>query len=178
MRLAVAVAVLLLALVAAGCGSEDEASSAAEWADSFCTATQDWMNELERIGEDLSDLSTLSSETIDRAVEEARDATDTYVDDVRELGAPETESGDEIESSLENLADEVEAEKEEAEQALEDAEGEGLPGLAAAGREIAASVSAMFAALQGTFAALEQADVDGELETALEGSTACDELRS
>lgn len=176
MRIAVALAVVgLLAGFSAGCGGDDaDASSAAAWADAFCTSTQEWRTELQRIGDEISDVGSLSQETIEQAVEDARDATDEYVDDVRALGAPETESGAEVEESVEQLADDVEAEKEEAEEALEGAEG--LAGYAQAGQDVAASVSAMFAAIQQTLTAIGQADVDGELETAFEESDACDEI--
>ena len=86
----------------------------------------------------------------------------------------DTDSGDEIESSLEQLADEVEAEKAEIENALEDVSG--ITGLATAGREVAASVSSMFVALERAFQEFEDADVNGELQTAFEESSACDEI--
>jgi hypothetical protein len=176
MRLAVALALLVLSLgVAAGCASDDPATDAtAAWADSFCTATVEWTSELERIADNLSNLTDLSSASIEEAAEEAREATDTYTAEVRELGSPDTEGGDQIESSLETLADEVDGEMNEIEDAVEDAEG--LQGLVTAGRDVAASVSAMFVSLQRVFETFEDADPAGELETAFEESDACDEI--
>jgi hypothetical protein len=176
MRLAVALASLLLLVgLAAGCGDDEpDESATAAWADSFCTATVDWTTELERIVDDLGDLSNLSSAAIEESAQEARDATDAYVEDVRDLGSPETEGGDEIESSLETLADEVDEEMAEIEDSVEDIEG--LTGLATAGREVAASVTAMFTALQTVFETLESSDPAGELETAFDESDACQDL--
>ena len=85
--------VVALALVATGCAGDDESETSAttEWASDFCTSTLAWSDELERIGEDVSDLTSLSSDTIRDAGEEARTATETYVDEIRGLGGPDTD---------------------------------------------------------------------------------------
>ena len=153
---------------------EPETSATAEWADGFCTATLTWSDELERIADGIGDLGSLSSETVTQAVEEAGTATDDYVEAGRGLGGPDTDSGDEIEDSLEQLADEVEAERAEIEDALEDVSG--VTGLATAGHDVAASVSSMFVSLGRVFETIESADVNGEIQTALEESSACDEI--
>jgi hypothetical protein len=168
------VAVLSLAVVAGCAGDESDTSATTEWADEFCTATLTWSDELQRIADDIGDLGNLSSETVTQAAEEAGTATDDYVEAVRDLGGPGTDSGDEIEDALEELADEVEAEKAEIEDALEDVSG--ITGLATAGRDIAASASSMFVSLERAFQAFEDADVSGELQTAFEESSACDEI--
>jgi hypothetical protein len=177
MRIAVALVLLVLSLgFAAGCAGDDEPdqSETAAWAETFCTATLDWTNELRRIADDLGNLASLSSASIEQASEEARAATDEFTAEVRDLGSPGTEGGDEIESSLETLADDVDGEAEEIEDALEDLDG--LAGLATAGREVAASVSAMFVSLERVFETVDSADPAGELQTAFEETDACDEI--
>jgi hypothetical protein len=176
-RAVIALAALALSLgVIAGCAGDDEPdeNATAAWADSFCTATLAWSTEVRRIAEDLGNLQALSSEAVSDAAEQARDATDDFVSEVRGLGSPETEGGDEIESSLETLATEIEGEMEEIEDAVEDLQG--LNGIVTAGRDVAASVSAMFVSLQRVFETFEEADPAGELETAFEQSDACDEI--
>lgn len=174
MLLALAVAVTGFALAAAGCGGDDEASSTTEWAEEFCSATRAWGDEVERIAEDI-DLSSISSDTLERAAEDAREVTDDYIEEIRDLGGPDTVSGDEIEGSVEELADEVEAEREEIEDAVDDAGG--LTGAVSAARDIAASVAAMFTALERTLEAIDEADVDGELETAFDEAESCEGFR-
>jgi ABC-type transporter Mla subunit MlaD len=172
--------VLLLLLIplgtAAGCAGDDESDTSAttEWATDFCTATLAWSDELQRIGEDVSDFTSLSRETIEEAGEQVGTATDTFVEAVRDLGGPDTDSGDAVESSLETLADEVEAEQAEIEDAIEEISG--ITGLTTAAREVAASAAAMFTALEQTLTAIEEADVDGEIETAFQEAEACDEI--
>ena len=61
MRKAVLVLLASLALVAAGCGGDDEPTAAPvdEWADGFCTAISTWTDELEQIRDRFDDLSWL-----------------------------------------------------------------------------------------------------------------------
>ncbi len=178
MRSALLLAALVLSLgIAAGCaGDEPETSPANEWADIFCSATVAWTDELRRIAGTLTDLTTISSAKIETASEEAREATDEYLDEVRGLGAPDTESGEEIKTSLDRLADEVDGEMDEIEDAVDDIQG--LTGLVTAGREVSASVAAMFVSLQRVFETIESSDPSGELKTAFEESDACDEISS
>lgn len=165
-------------LFAAGCGGDDEPAAgeatASEWADDFCTAVTEWTDELQRIGDDFGDPSSLSADTIEQAARDANAATDEFVSEVRSLGAPDIESGEEIRDSLETFADSVEAERDEIEEAIEDTSG--ITGITAAVAAIGASLSAMATAFQTTFETLESSDVSGELETALEESSACDEI--
>lgn len=170
---ALAVVLSALVLVAAGCGGDDEeTSSAAAWAEDFCTSVTEWQDEIERIGDEL--LESPSTEALEDASQEASDVTDAFIEEVRELGGPETESGEEVEDSVEELADIVDEEKAEIEAAVEDAEG--LTGAAGAVSEIGASISTMATALQTTLQAIEDGDASGELEAAFDETPACDEL--
>jgi hypothetical protein len=172
--LAIVVCLASLALIAAGCGGDDGGGSAEAWADDFCTAVTDWTDELEQLGEELGDVSSLTADSIRQAAEDANTATDDFVERLRDLGAPDTESGDEVESEMNELGDELEAQRDEIQQAVEDAEG--LGGAADAVGEIGTALAAMGTAIQEALQAVEDADVGGELETALENSEACDEL--
>jgi len=175
-RHVLALVVVVLALVATGCAGDDEPETSAttEWAADFCTATLTWSDEIERIGDDLSDLISLSSDAIASAGEEARTATDAYVDEIRDLGGPDTDSGQAVEDSLETLATEVEDEMAEIDDALEDISG--ITGITTAAREVTSSAAAMFSALGEAFEAIGEADVDGEIAAAFDEAEPCDEL--
>jgi hypothetical protein len=175
--LALAACVASLALVAAGCGGDDESTTSAdEWAEEFCTIVQNWGDELERIGGELGDISSLSRDSLDEAADEVDTATQDFVDEVRDLGAPDTPSGDAVDQELDELADTVDAEREEIRAAVDDADG--LAGVADAVGTISTSISAMGTALQETLQALDTSDAGGELETALEEADSCDQLTS
>lgn len=177
----VALVVASFALVASGCGGDDGSASGSpvdEWATGFCTAVTGWTGELQQIENDFTTDpgSFADADALKDAVESVSSATDDFVADVRALGAPDTESGEEVRSSLDDLAETLETEKADIEQAAEDVSG--LTDLPAAITSIGTSLSAMGAAFQTALEALESADVKGELEDALESSDACAELTS
>jgi hypothetical protein len=178
MRILAALLVLVaaFALVAAGCGGDDEASedSAVSWANDFCGAVEAWTAEVQAVGESLGDPTSLSLDALREAGEDVSAATETFVDEVRGLGRPDTESGEEVESSVQALADSIDAEKAKLEDALEDVDS--LSEALTAASAVGASLQAMAASFQSTYSALQNADAGGELETAFEQAEACDEI--
>jgi len=162
-----------LALVAAGCGGSDESSASPteEWANSFCTATTTWKDSLTSVTEQFSSLSSLTSEALTDAANDAKSSTETFVDELRALGPPETESGEAVKSSIDELSNTVESEVAKIETAAEGVSG--LADLPSAITSITTSISAMSSALSSTVQTAESADASGELRTALEDSPAC-----
>jgi len=165
-----------LALVAAGCGGGDESSASPteEWADSFCTAITMWKDSLTSVTEQFSSLSSLTSEALTDAANDAKSSTETFVDELRALGPPETESGEAVKSSIDELSNTVESEVAKIETAAEGVSG--LADLPSAITSITTSISAMSSALSSTVQTAESADVDGELRTALEDTPACADI--
>ncbi len=180
MRRALAVATLaFVAAVAAGCGGNDETADedpTAAWASGFCTAVTTWRDDLESITSQFSDTSNFSEEALRSAADDADSATDQLVDDLRALGRPETESGEEVESSIEELSTTLENEA----AAIEDtAQGvSGLAELPSAISSISTSLSAMATAFADTWTVIQNASVDSELETAFEDSPECEQISS
>ena len=134
----------------------------------------DWSEEVQQIGDGVGDPSSLSADTLQQAARDANAASDELVDDLRALGIPDIESGEDVEASVEAFADSVEVERDKIEAAVEAASE--VTGISGAVSAIGASLSAMSTAFQMTFEALESRDVSGDLETALEESSSCDEL--
>lgn len=169
-----------LALVAAGCGGDsDESSSASptdEWAEDFCTAITTWTDARENITEQFTDASSLTRDNLEDAANDAKSATETLVDDLRALGAPDTESGQAVEDSVDELSNTLDTEVAKIEDAVEDASG--LTGLPTAISSIATSVATISAALASIQQTIEDANPQGELETAFEDSPACSDLSS
>lgn len=170
-------AVAALALVTAGCGGSDESSSASpteEWASGFCTAITTWKDSLTSITEQFSNSSSLSSEALNDAANDASSATETLVDDLKALGTPDTESGEEVKNSIDDLSTTVESEVANIESAANDVSG--LTDLPNAITSITTSLSAMSTAFASTLEAVQTADVDGELQTALEDAPECADI--
>ena len=168
-----------LALVAAGCGGGDESSSASptdEWAEGFCTSITTWTDSLTGITEQFSSPSSLTSEALTDAANDVKSSTETLVDDLRALGAPDTESGEDVKTSIDELSNTVESEAAKIESAAEGVSG--LADLPSAISSITTSLSAMSSAFSTTLQTAESADASGELRTALEDSPACADISS
>lgn len=175
--IAVSLLLTLFGLAAAGCGGDDESGSASgadEWAAGFCTAVTTWTDDLQTIGDEVTNPSSLNVDALKDSAGGVSSATDMFVEDVRALGAPDTESGEEVRNSLDTLSDTLEAEKADIEQAVDGVSG--LADLPSAVSAIGTSLSAMSTAFQTALEAIENADVSGELETALQDSDSCAEI--
>ena len=171
--------VALLALVAAGCGGDDESSSqtaAEEWASSVCSAVTTWKNDLDQAAQPLTDLSSLSEESIRQAADDAKAATETLADSLKGLGRPETSSGEQVESAVNDLATKLESSAAEFETAVEGVSS--LADIASAVGTITTTLSALGTTADSAVQTLEDADVSGELKTAFDQADSCKELTS
>ncbi len=179
MRQAVAFVVLVasLTLVAAGCGGSDESSTASatvEWADGFCTAVTTWTDSLKQIGEQLASPSSLSQEGLDEAANDVRRANETLVDDLKSLGAPDTESGQAVKDAIDELATTLDDDLTEIEDTVDGISGvTGVPG---AITSIAATISSMTTSFSSTLQTIDNADPKGELQDAFEQTDSCSDI--
>jgi ABC-type transporter Mla subunit MlaD len=165
-----AVPLSALALVASGCGGDDGGGAATEWAGDVCTAITTWTD---AIGDAVNSVqgTGLSRDAVESAADDAREATETFADDLRGLGAPDTEAGDEARDTVEQLADDIEQELDELGENVSNASG-----IVDAVTAVTSTLTAMSDQLSSTLEQLEQLDVRGELEDAFEEAPACDEL--
>ena len=173
------------ALFAAGCGGDDESSSQTtteastgastdEWADSFCSALTTWKNDLEEAAEPLTDLSSLSEESLQQAADDAKTATETLSDSLSGLGRPDISSGEQVRSSVQDLATDVENGAEEIETAVEGVAS--VADIPSAIDTITTTVTDMGTEVDGAVETLEDADPSGELVTAFADADSCGEL--
>jgi hypothetical protein len=169
-----------LALVVAGCGgSSDESSSASptdEWASGFCTAITSWTDSIQSVTEQFTDPSSLSQSGLESAANDVKGATKELTDDLKSLSTPDTESGQAVKDSVDELSTTLDTEVAKIYDAVDGASG--LTELPGAVSTITTSLAAMGAAFSSTFQSLENADVKGELQTALEDSPACANITS
>ena len=174
---ALAACVAFFALVAAGCGGDDESSSQTEeWASSACSAVTTWKSDLEQAAQPLSDLSSLSEESIRQAADDAKTATATLADDLKGLGRPETGSGEEVENAVNDLATELESSAAEIETAVEGVSS--LADLSSAVGTITATLTTLGTTVESAVQMLADADVSGELKTAFDQADSCKDLAS
>ena len=163
-----------VALFAAGCGSSDDSSSDAtpteEWADSLCSAVATWTTAISGVGDSLGE-SGLSEDAIRSAADEAKSATETLIDDLGDLGRPDTEAGQEAKDSVDQLTEQLEQEVDKIESAADDVLG--VSGVLTAISTVTATLASMGSQLSSTFSELEQLDAVGELEDAFRESDSC-----
>ncbi len=169
---AVAALVLVLAGLVAGCGGDDDEASATGWAGDICSAFSQWTDSLESAAEPLRS-GDVSRDSIDEAVSELAEATDEFVDDIRGLGPPDTESGDEAKEELDGLADDLSGGVDEIRDTVETASGVGA---AAALAEIGNTLTRMASDAQSALSRVEGLDAAGELETAFREAPECEDL--
>jgi hypothetical protein len=177
MKIGLLVVALGLALVAAGCGgSDNEASglSTEDWAEGYCAAIVDWLGELEQATGELSDFRSLSQEEFDQAGGDIRSATETFTAELRGLGAPDTDFGDEARQAVDTFATSAEADLADIEQAAEDVFGG--TSITQAITSVTAALTSINKAYTTMFASLREIDREKELQAALEDADSCDEL--
>ncbi len=172
-RAVVVALVLALALLAVGCGGsdDDDADPTAAWASGFCTAVTDWTDALQDVTSQFTDASNLSQDGLQSAADDVKSATQDLVDEVRDLGRPETQGGEQIESALGTLSTSLETETTKIQETAQGVSG--LTDLPGAISTITASLTAMGSAFSSALQTVENSDVDGELQSALEDSPEC-----
>ena len=171
--------VALFALVAAGCGGDDESSgqtATEEWASSVCSAVTTWKSDLDQAAQPLTDLSSLSEESIRQAADDAKSATETLADSLKGLGRPDTSSGEQVENAVNDLATELESSAKEIETAVEGVSS--LADVSSAVGTVTTTLTALGTTADSAVQTLEDADVSGELKTAFDEADSCDELTS
>lgn len=177
MRLLAGAALSALVLAAAGCGSDEPgATPASEWAAGLCGAITAWTDALQSSADAFRDPGSLSVDSARAAIDETTSATQAFVDDLRGLGPPDTESGSQAKAELETLASTLESDAAELDQRLADAADVGVSGLLTAVSAITSTLTDMSRAVGETFTALGELDPGGELEDAVREAEACDPL--
>jgi membrane protein implicated in regulation of membrane protease activity len=166
-----AAALLAVVLALAGCGGDD-ASASEDYADGVCMSLSTWVTEVQETVQSLTDAGLATSrEDLQASWNETKDATETLVNDLEQLGPPETEDGEQVKSELDALGTELARQIDAIEQALDS--GGGVTAVAA---EVSTAISAAANAVKTTYEDLQGLDPAGELREAFEDSDDCNAL--
>jgi hypothetical protein len=180
-RTLLAVPILALAIVAAGCGgggsssggtgtgSESAATPAEDWANSVCQAFVDWNNSITAAGQGIS--QNPSEDGIRTAGDDIQSATDSLVEDLRGLGRPDTESGQQAKDAIDQLATSLDTSLQKITDAMDNASG--TSGAVNAATTIANTLVEMGQEVSTAFTKLEDVDAQGELEDAFTSADSC-----
>jgi uncharacterized phage infection (PIP) family protein YhgE len=160
-----------LGLIAAGCGSKDQPSTA-EWVDGVCAAMVTWTNSLKSSAQSLQG-GNLSEDSLKGAVDDVTEATDTLESDLEDLGKPESDSGQQAKEEIDQLSDQLSEGANSIENAADDVSG--LNGVLAATTSITAALGMMANQISSTLIDLRQLP-GGGLQDAVDHSKSCQEL--
>lgn len=177
--LLVGVAAIAIAVVAARLAGDDEPSAAA-WADSVCASLNEWRASVVA----LTDVSGgLDKESLEQRLAEAEEATSELVSDLRALGPPNLEGGEELEQELEAVASSLEGQVEmlarDAGEALEEATtpADLFQSLATLAPQFQALLTSAADAVDALASADVAAQAKAGLEQAFASAESCQELR-
>jgi hypothetical protein len=168
--------VLVLAVLAAGCGSKSsEPTSTADWADGVCSAITTWAGSIKSSADSLKG-GNLTQDSLKSAGDEMNSATDTLESDLKDLGKPDTQSGQQAKDSIDQLSSDLSADSDSIKTALDGvSDPSDVPSATAT---VSSTLATMQSQVTSTVDSLKQLDAQGELQTAFQQSSACQQLSS
>lgn len=172
----IAVAVVL----AAGCGGSSSSSSEPspkDWADGLCSAITTWSDSVKAAGESLKS-GSLSEGDLKKSSSEIKSATNEFADDLKGLGKPNTDAGQQAKDAIDKLATQINEDVDTLQKAVNDAVGKGTKGAVSAASSIATSLSTMSTQIASAASKLQQTDAKGDLEQGFRDAPACKKLSS
>jgi methyl-accepting chemotaxis protein len=163
--------ILIAVLGLAGCGGDDTSASE-EYANNACETLSAWVTDVEETVTSLTDAGlSINRDDLQAAVDQTKESTDATVNELQDLGPPESEAGREAKSELDRLGTTLQEQITEIEQAL-DSSG----GLAAIAASVSTAVATAANAVNTTLENLRGLDPPGEVRDAFENSDDCNSL--
>ena len=168
----------LLALLAAGCGSSGGSSTTTSssatltWASGVCTSITTWQAALKSATDSLKSNPTKSG--LQTAGNDAKAATQTLASDLKGLGKPGTQAGQQAKHSLDQLATSLQQDAATIQSAVKGASG--ISGALSAVTTVTSTLATMETDVKKTVTNLQGLDAKGELKTAFTNSSACNSL--
>jgi gas vesicle protein len=176
----IGIAAIVIAAIAMRLSDDDGPQTTEEWAGDVCTSLSDWRDSITS----LADVSgePLTADTLRDKLREAEDATSDLGTQLRDLGPPDLEEGDDLQQQLDDSAEELESSfddlRESAEAAVDAPASEFLQQLAG----LASDFAALQTAISTTVSSLENANVaedsKAELQQAFADAPSCQSLQA
>jgi hypothetical protein len=170
-----------LVFLAAGCGSSGgssatttttSASATATWASGVCSSITTWQTAVKSAAGSVTSDPTKSG--LQKAAGDAQAATQTLASDLKGLGKPDTQDGQQAKDSLDKLSTNLQQDVATIESAVKGASG--VTGALTAVSTVTGTLTTMRTQIKTTFTDLQGLDAKGELNTALTNSSACNSL--
>ena len=177
--LVIGIAAIVIAAIAMRL-SDDGPQTTQEWAGEVCTSLSDWRDSITSLAD--TGGSGVTADAIRDKLGEAGDATNELVTQLRELGPPDLEAGDDLQQQLDDSAAELESRfdalRDSVEAAADAPPSEFLQQLG----DLASEFAALQTAISTTMSSLEGANVaeesKAELDQAFADATSCQSLQA
>jgi hypothetical protein len=169
------IAVVALATLAAGCGgksSSSQSTSAADWANGLCSAVSTWSTSVRTQTTSLK--GNVTEDSLKSASAEVTKATDKFVDDLKGLGTPDTESGKKAKETLDKLGGQLKTDAQTIDKAVKDVSG--TSGALQAVSTVSSTLVTVGDQVTTAFTSIQQLDTKGELDKAFKDADACKAL--
>lgn len=181
-RLAVLAGLVVGLAVVSGCGESDddsgtEPTAAETWASDLCSSLGSWTTTMKDARSTLSTPRELSVDEVEATFAEVRTATSTLVEGLGDLGAPDTEAGDEAGELVSSLSEDLQAQAAVVEDASSD-QPQGMGELLARVSSVTGAVAQMISDTQTTVTDIRALDGAQELEDAFASTQSCQDLTS
>jgi len=176
-RLAFVVVIAVCALVATACGSSKDSSDTTpttEWADGLCSSITTWKSEITTIVNSLKG-GNLSQDSLTAAVDDAEEATRNFTTDLKGLGRPDTEAGQQAQDSVNQLTTQIDEDMTTIQDAVSNASG--VAGVIAAVPTITSTIQSAGNQVAETISGFQELDAKGELESAFKDADSCEDMR-
>lgn len=161
--------------------SDDSPETTAEWADSVCTSLSDWRGSIEALADVGGE--PLTADSLRDRLDEAESATTQLVTELRQLGPPDLDEGDDVEEALDDASAGLEESYDNLQSAAEEAtEAENQTEFLSALAGLADDFQALLGQVQDLVATLQSAslfgDASAELQQAFADAPSCQALQS
>ncbi len=174
MKLALAALLVVLAVLAGGCG-KSKPPSAADWANGVCSAVSAWTTSLADATDTLKN-GNVTKQSVQSAANDAKDATDKLTKDLKKLGKPNTTAGAQAQETVDQLSTEIQsgmATIQDAVKNLSSATG-ALTGVTT----VSTTLTTLQSDITSAYRTLSKLDPGGELQQAFQQAPACASFRS
>jgi archaellum component FlaC len=168
--------VAAVGLLAAGCGGSSSSSTTPTdtWASGVCSAITTWKTQLTSI-ESTVKSGGVSKDSINTAVTQAKDATDTLAKDLKKLGKPDTQAGAQAQDTVDQLSSQIETGMTTIEDAVKNVSN--VSGALAAVTTVSSTLTTLQSDISAAYKTLVQLDPGGELQQAFQQAPDCASFR-
>jgi hypothetical protein len=174
-RIALLPMVVALALLAAGCGKSSKPETASEWASGFCSDVTTWKDSIQSAVSPLKS-GNITKDSVQTAFNDFKSATDTFTKNIKGLGKPDTDAGDQAKQDIDSLSTQIDDGVDSIKSTVKGVTN--VTTALAAATSVSSTLSTMTGAVKQTYQQLQQLDPKGELTTAFQNADSCKTLKA